>query len=511
MSPEQAAGEPELDARTDVYSLGAVLYEMLAGEPPFTGATAQAMIAKRLSEPPPSVRRVRPERAGERGPGHPAGAGPGGGRPIRHRGRVRPGAPGRRNAATADRRRRRPATAADRRRTAPGRRPVPVARDHPGRSASCIGLGVLFAWRHSIEAEAPAPAAPTRVLAVLPFENLGDSADAYFADGVTDEVRGKLSALPGLQVIAEHQLQRVQGQRQAAAGRSRGSWGRTTCSSARSAGRRRPGGSSRVRVSPELVDVGPGRRPKANGSSRSTPRSPMSSRCRPTSPTRWPTRSTWPWATGQKQTLTERPTANLAAYDAFLKGEASGGLDRRRRARRSRRASSSTSRRWRSIPPSWRRGRLSQSAGEVLLQRHADPRGRREPRSAPPTERSRWLPSRPEGWLALCEYYSDRVMDYERALEACRKGLALAPGNAELLTAAALAEQGLGRWEAALRSLENGRRAGPASATRRGGWPTPCSLRRYPEALAAADRGLAVSTRQPRSDREQGHGLSRPG
>ncbi len=60
MSPEQAAGDKGVDARTDVYSLGAVLYEMLAGEAPFTGPTAQAVIAKRLSEPPPSVRRMRP-------------------------------------------------------------------------------------------------------------------------------------------------------------------------------------------------------------------------------------------------------------------------------------------------------------------------------------------------------------------------------------------------------------------------------------------------------------------
>src|SRR5688572_17860469 len=60
MSPEQAAGDKGLDARTDVYSLGAVLYEMLAGEPPFTGATTQAILAKRFTEPPPSVRAVRP-------------------------------------------------------------------------------------------------------------------------------------------------------------------------------------------------------------------------------------------------------------------------------------------------------------------------------------------------------------------------------------------------------------------------------------------------------------------
>ncbi len=61
MSPEQASAESEIDHRSDIYALGCVVYEMLAGEPPFTGRTAQAILARHIGEPPPSLRVVRPE------------------------------------------------------------------------------------------------------------------------------------------------------------------------------------------------------------------------------------------------------------------------------------------------------------------------------------------------------------------------------------------------------------------------------------------------------------------
>jgi serine/threonine-protein kinase len=60
MSPELAGGDSHLDGRSDIYALGCVVYEMLAGEPPFGGRTAQVILARHLQEPPPSLGVVRP-------------------------------------------------------------------------------------------------------------------------------------------------------------------------------------------------------------------------------------------------------------------------------------------------------------------------------------------------------------------------------------------------------------------------------------------------------------------
>src|SRR3989449_4252141 len=59
MSPEQAVGGHDVDGRSDLYSLGCVLYEMLAGEPPFTGATVESVLRQQLTDQPPALTGIR--------------------------------------------------------------------------------------------------------------------------------------------------------------------------------------------------------------------------------------------------------------------------------------------------------------------------------------------------------------------------------------------------------------------------------------------------------------------
>jgi serine/threonine protein kinase/Tfp pilus assembly protein PilF len=142
MSPEQSLGESDVDARSDIYSLACVLYEMLAGEPPYTAPNAQALVAKRLVDPVPSVRRVR-------------GAVP----------------------ANVDQ----ALTKA-------------LAKIPADRFAS------VTAFADALFAPAP-PQSPA--IAVLPFVNLStDPENEYFADGITEDVIAHLSKMRALKVIS---------------------------------------------------------------------------------------------------------------------------------------------------------------------------------------------------------------------------------------------------------------------------------------------------------------------
>jgi TolB-like protein/tetratricopeptide (TPR) repeat protein len=187
MSPEQAAAEREIDARSDQYALAAVTYEMLSGEPPHTGPTAQAVIARLMTEQVRSLRATRP------------------GVPIevdRAVARALAKSPADRFASVTDF-----VTAL----TAPAE-PSPSRSARPASRRLLIPAAVLaialavFGVSRMRPARQPAAGGVgdnLRVVAVLPFRNLSrDTAQQYFSAGMTEEIATQLSRVAALRVLS---------------------------------------------------------------------------------------------------------------------------------------------------------------------------------------------------------------------------------------------------------------------------------------------------------------------
>ncbi|MFL5493844.1 MAG: TPR end-of-group domain-containing protein, partial [Gemmatimonadales bacterium] len=499
MSPEQAAGDKTLDARTDVYSLASVLYEMLVGEAPYTGPTAQAILAKRLSEPAPGVRAVRPNV------------------PLAVDGAIRkalaPVAADRFATAaqfaqalhatasgmtTAAAPATSPTVVAEPARTAAPprrRRQIPVAAVALT-AGLLIGGGLLFAWRRTgAGAEIPAG---TRVVAVLPFDNLGDSTDAYFADGVSDEVRTRLGKVAGLEVIARgssleyrHTAKRPSeiahelGADYLLTGTVR--W-------------EKAGGASRVRVTPELVDARPGQAARSRWGEQFDASMTDVFQVQGDIATKVADALGLALADSTQRELTAKPTENLAAYDEYLKGEAASQamsvLD----------------------PPSLRRAigfyeravaldslyatawaRLSHARTRLYGNGVPDPALGEQARLA--AERARRIKvNDPLVYRALGVYYAAVRIDFDRALAEYEQGVRLAPDNVSMLAALASIEPSLGRWDSAATRLARAALLDPRSvsiASQLADLRT--MLRQYAAADSAADRALALAPTNLRS------------
>jgi eukaryotic-like serine/threonine-protein kinase len=503
MSPEQASGDKAVDARTDVYSLGIVLYEMLAGEPPYTGPTAQAMLAKRFSEAVPSVRRLRPsvpesvdqaiQRALAPIPADRFTTAAEFARAIQ----TPMAAPAAVPTLTT------PAAAASLA-AAPSALPAPTValpasqrRRLPATAVaiglgSALALGLFFAWQRT--RASPAEASGPYHLAVLPFENLGPGQDEYFADGVTDAVRGKLAALPSLQVTASNssgqykhtkktpqQVGHELGVEYLLVGKVRWQKGE--------------GPQSRVEVSPELVQV---------GTASTKWQEPFDAaltdvfRVQADIAGRVAQALGVALGAGERERLAEKPTANLTAYDLYLQGnEAASGFDLvapvelRRAISLYERAVALDS----TFALAW--AQLSRAHSLLYYSRAptaADADGARVG-----SERAVALnPKLAEGHLALADYYNFVRKDWRSALAEYATGRKLAPRNADLLRGAALVARSQGRWDESLAALEEALTLDPRSiATARRLTYALIWLRRYPEALEAADRALTLDPRDP--------------
>jgi serine/threonine-protein kinase len=153
MSPEQATAEAQIDGRSDVYSLACVLYEMLAGEPPWTGLTAHAVLARRLTDPMPSLRAARD--------------------------------------AVPDY--------------------VEVAIRRALARAPADRFATVGAFAEALRPRAAGQPKP-RSVAVLPFLNLSaDPENEYFADGITEDVIAQLAKIRALDVISRTSVMAFKG------------------------------------------------------------------------------------------------------------------------------------------------------------------------------------------------------------------------------------------------------------------------------------------------------------
>jgi serine/threonine-protein kinase len=186
MSPEQAGGEKRVDARSDVYGLAAVLYEMLVGEPPFTGKTYQAIVARVMVDPP---------------------------RPLRT---TRSSVPARVEHAILEALAKTPADRPasvreflDRLGNGSLAETRSVAR---GRVIAAIGAGVAAVMVGAWLIWQAERAAPTNNIAVLYFESLSpDTADTYLSDGLTEQVIERLGQVPRLGVLSRSAVRRYRG------------------------------------------------------------------------------------------------------------------------------------------------------------------------------------------------------------------------------------------------------------------------------------------------------------
>jgi TolB-like protein/tRNA A-37 threonylcarbamoyl transferase component Bud32 len=545
MSPEQATGERDIDARADVYAIGAVLYEMLAGQPPYTGATPQAVLAKSLTEEIAPLSLARP--------GVPAAVAA-----VVAKATARK--PGDRYASAVELEQ---ALAEARDAVRSGAIPVAAGATSAGTAwgafglaavvslaviyglvsrwglaswtlglaggllvigagvllatgqfegkrragAAVTGVGRWFTWGNAARGGGMAatlwvtvalvlvfrgPGAPgggheVKRLAVLPFENLGSTDDAYFADGIADEMRGKLTALPSFQVTARSSSVQYRGTTKSPQeiGRELSvdylltatvRWAKTA------------DGSSRVQVVPELIDVRTG---AATWQQTFDAELTDVFDVQQTIARQVATALGVALGAGEQEELGARPTSNVAAYDAYLRGEAvfqsTGGEPSalRRAATFYEQAIALDS----TFGLAW--ARMAHVRALLFFLGMPTEDEAAEARRA--LERAEQLvPRAPETYWARSTVATNVLRDRQLAREAATDGLAAYPSNVDLMRLVAGFEVNE-QPEEALAVLERTVELDPRSPT---SWTTLAAtlvnLHRGPEAMEAAVKGLAI-------------------
>jgi serine/threonine-protein kinase len=495
MSPEQAAGERNVDGRSDVYSLGCVVYEAVAGEPPFTGPTAQIVLMRRFTDTPRPLHEARETvptaveqavaKALARSPAdrfataaqfaqalHPAVPTP---------------------AAT-------PTVSAVSARSGAVSAIQPPQRG-PRRPALLglalgflIGVGALFAWRHS---QQNGEAHGLKRVAVLPFENVGAADDAYFAEGVSDALRGKLAAVPGLEVTARSST--VQYAKTAkpmqVIGRELGvdylltgtvRWAKTK------------DGSSRVEVSPELVEVTAGKTPRSRWQQPFVASITDVFQVQADVAARVAGALDVALGDSTRVQLAARPTRSVPAYDAYLRGrsyEQRGRLNVEPQSMAiARQMYTEAIGHDSAFALAW--ARLAQVQLYLYERDRTDTTMRARARAA--AERAVALaPDLAEAHMALGNYFGEGENDRGRAMAEYAAALVRDPKNPELLASVAFNQWSRGHRDSSLANMERAVALDPRSAER-ALWAAEAYVAtgRYADAVRSFDRAIELAPDQ---------------
>ena len=516
MAPEQATGDREVDGRADIYALGAVMYEMMAGEPPFTGPTARAIVTRSLTERPRSLIASREGldpavnsavmRALAKDP---ADRFTNAQEMVGALDRVLEGV--RSGSAAA---------------ISTGPTPLQVwgffalgcvamlalvsalvrqwnlPRWTLGLAIGLLAIGAgvlvltgrlearrraggvtqgfqhLFTWRNAalggvlslllwagvataLTLQGPggsAVRAGGNHLAIIPFENQGATDDAYFADGISDEIRGKLAQVTGLTVLASgsanqyrsstktpQEIARELGADYLLVGKVR--WAGPA------------GGTRRVQVAPELVDGHTGATTWSQSFDTEVTnifevQSQIATRVASALGARLGTQDV--------QQLAGRPTTNVAAYDLYLKGKAVTATDAgsmRLAAAYFEQAVALDS----AFVDAW--AALANSLGRVYVNGTRDPVA--QARALVAMERAIALnPNSAAGYVAAAFYYASVATDVNKASLAMDRAIQLAPNDANVLAGAAAMDRANGQLDAAAARLERARELDPRSVAR---------------------------------------------